>query len=127
MRWLKLGIVCSLSLLAIGCKNLIAEQPQKALLSASSDSAVNEVREVIKSALNGRMPTIASSVFKSYHRLIIERKKHLGPDGNPIQPNPNEKPIIFELYKQGEKCFILDLRNQKQYFLTDAKCSVSNK
>jgi len=122
MKMLKLALASIFSVLAIGCKNLIAEQPVKATLTNPTEKTLQQIRKTIKQALNGREITIADSVFSNSHRLLLDRKKHIGPDGRPIQTGVDEEPIVFELYKDKTKCFILDLRNQKRFLLKDVAC-----
>ncbi len=112
-----------LSILPSGCQNLMAESPKKAVLNDSSSATVEEVHSIIKDALNQRVSNLSKTIFSKSHRVLIKRKKAIGPDGRPIQTRVDEPPIIFELYKLGEECFILDVRNQKRYTLSKANCS----
>ena len=102
----------------------MAESSQKATLKEATSGAIEEAQSVIRKALNQEDVPLSQRLFQDNYRVLIERKKAIGPDGRPIQTRVDEPPIIFELYKQGESCFILDTRNQKQYKLTQANCKV---
>ena len=121
---------CYLSLMMIaltgymtGCKTVSMAETIPAVILTHTDASIAELRSTVIQALNGTQVTIAKSAFNSSNRLILERKTAIGPDGMSIQTRVDEKPIIFELYLIEDNCYLIDLRDNKQYHLKQASCS----
>ncbi len=89
-----------------GCKTSLPASARPALLTNPSKQSLTEIKETISEALGGRQVPISEQVFVNSNHLILQRKETIGPDGLPLQTRVDEIPIIFELFKAGDDCYI---------------------
>lgn len=105
-----------------GCKTSSAEDYSAAVIPTHTAESITELRAVVDRALNGTKVTIAKTALTKSSRLILQRKKSIGPDGRVIQTKVDEPPIIFELYIEGNSCFLQFNKTRKKYLLKKANC-----
>ncbi|WP_196139363.1 hypothetical protein [Aliikangiella sp. G2MR2-5] len=122
MNRLVLLLFCCGSLAS--CKISLPANARPALVVNLNEQSQHELKQVISKALNERNVTLAKQVFVDSHRLLIQRKTIMGPDGLPIQTRVDEEPIIFELYKAGDSCYIKRVDNQSNevYLIQSIEC-----
>ncbi len=119
----KLLAALLLTLILQACKALeAAQQDQAALILNPDEAAIEELRQTIQKAISDRSVTIAKTAFTTSYRLLIVRKKHLGPDGLPIQTRVDEPPRIFELRYFSGNCYLLDTLKKTRYPLKQTSC-----
>ncbi len=119
-QYFTIGLVLAI----MGCKTIQSDASAPALLEEISDETFKEIHQVITTALNGRKVTIAGNVFTKSSKLIIQRKKHMDAGSSPVQTRVDEAPIIYQLLKQNDSCFIEEVSSNKRYRLVQTKCRV---
>ena len=114
------ALLCILSL--YGCKTIQATNPIAVVIPKHTTESIAEIRSIITNALNGVPVTISGSAFSKTNKLILERKKIMGPDGRVIQTTIVQEPIIFEIFIIEDTCYLKSLGNHGSFQLTQAKC-----
>ena len=117
----------SLLLMALlsGCQSLPLSAPGPARISAHSQESLVELRQAVKTLLNGRDVLVAASAFTKSDRLIIQRQPIRGPGGRVIDTRVDESPIIFRLFLKGGDCYVRRLDTEQAIQLFRANCSSS--
>ncbi|MCP4413192.1 MAG: hypothetical protein GY808_11585 [Gammaproteobacteria bacterium] len=117
--WFLLLWACTIQ----GCKTQPAMDSVAAIIPMHTTQSIAELRKIVDKALHGTPVTIAKTAFNKSNKLILQRKKVIGPDGRPIQTRVDEEPIIFELFITGDSCLVKDLRTNETFQLQQATCS----
>lgn len=105
-----------------GCKTIQATNSIAAVIPKHTTESIAEIRSTIRNALNGVPVTISDSAFNKSNKLLLERKKIMGPDGRVIQTKIDQQPIIFEIFMIDNSCYIKLISNPENYPLTSASC-----
>ena len=114
-----------ISLLA-GCIHTPAEPDRPALISNPSETTRRELQRVVSEALHGIPVELADSALTSSDRLIIERKQHLDPQGNPVMGRSMETPHHFNLIKNGNDCLLVNAATGQRWRLPNITCREIN-
>ncbi len=117
--WFLLLWACTLQ----GCKTQPVKDSVAAVIPVHTTDSIAELRKIVDKAVHGTPVIIAKTAFNKSNKLILQRKKVIGPDGRPLQTRVDEEPIIFELFITGDTCFVKDLRTNETFQLQQAICS----
>lgn len=122
MGFLKLYFLFFSIILLYGCKTILTKSPVAAVIPEHTTESIAEIRALIGNALNGIPVTISDSVFNTSNKIILERKKVMGPDGRVIQTRIDQKPIIFEIFIVENICYLNSLDDHESYQIKKATC-----
>ncbi|PCJ50896.1 MAG: hypothetical protein COA74_00015 [Gammaproteobacteria bacterium] len=107
-----------------GCTAFSTADSLPAVIPQHTDESIAEIRSIVNQTFNGNQVTIAKTVFNKNNRLILERKKLIGPDGKVIQTRVDQEPVIIELSILGKNCYLTFLKTNKQHQLKHAPCII---
>jgi len=124
MNIFKLGILLLWACTVQGCKTQLTKDSVAAVIPVHTTDSIAELRKIADKALHGTPVVIAKTAFNKSNKLVLQRKKVIGPDGRSIQTRVDEEPIVFELFITGNSCFVLDLRTNETYQLQQATCTI---
>ncbi len=123
MNFFKLGILLFWACTIQGCDTQPVKDSVAAVIPVHTTDSIAELRKIVYKTVHGTPVTIAKTAFNKSNKLILQRKKVIGPDGKPIQTRVDEEPIIFQLFITGDSCFVKDLRTNETFQLQQATCS----
>lgn len=83
-----------------------------------------ELKKAISKALNGIPVILADDALTKSSLLIIERRQHKDPQGNPIEMPKEERPRQFRLVKNKDRCILIDQSNGSRMELKQTICEV---
>jgi len=117
--------LCGISLCVYalqGCKTIPTNNSIAAIIPVHTTESFAELKSVIGKALNDVPITISNTAFNNSNKLILERKKAMGPDGRMIQTRVDQQPIVFELFIIESSCYLKRSQNSERFPLALAKC-----
>ena len=112
-----------LMVLLSGCQSMPLSDTSAARISAHSQESLVELRQAVKSLMNGRDVLVAASAFTKSDRLIIQRQPIRGPGGRVIDTRVGESPVIFRLFLSEGNCYVRHEDSDTSIQLYRANCS----
>ncbi|GAB2886508.1 hypothetical protein ACCI51_00685 [Microbulbifer echini] len=119
MKVLSRASLLFVAFIASGCG---AQQPsvgllQPALLAEAGPQSRNEIQRIVSEAMGGMEITLSPNVFLESSQLVFDKTpRQMGLIGRDMG-----RPIKFELFLQGERCWLVRLPDGPRWAL-EAKC-----
>ncbi|WP_444924242.1 hypothetical protein ACJJH9_02960 [Microbulbifer sp. DLAB2-AF] len=106
-----------------GAQQSSKELQQPALLAEAGPESHSEVQRVVSKALGGMEITLSPNVFLESSQLVFDKTpRQMGLIGRDMG-----RPIKFELFLQGERCWLVRLPDGPRWLLeTPCKHTASN-
>lgn len=121
----KLSLACLLLALG-GCSSSAEDeldnQEVSAIISKPSRQVSEEIQVAIASLLEQNEVVIAANVFTKDSSLTIERVAHQTSSGQLINGRVTEQPLLIELVKKGQQCFVKNVLTGKEVALKYTQC-----
>lgn len=118
----KIAIASLVIVFALSACALQTDKAESALLAAESESARAEIVAIINQSFGGKNIPIAKDVFQHSSRLLLGSTVVTSPKGVKIIPAHNNIAIVFELFKQGDRCLLRRIDNSQEWQLQTKEC-----
>ena len=107
----------------LGACSAAPSQPDiPAVRTSLEQSSLDELNQVVRSALGGVPVTLAEDALTTSSRLTIEPARHRQLGGGVEPGRSYERPRHFDLVRDGGKCFLVDDDTKLRWLLADTRC-----
>lgn len=118
----KIGITLLLCVLCLaGCETLAPAEDAPALLENPDSVSREALRSAVDSAL-GTSVRLADDALTANSLLSIGNSSSRSMQGSVAQGRILDRPIQFQLVRNGTRCVLIDLRNDSRYVLDGVSC-----
>jgi len=122
-RCVMCAMACAAALLTLAaCRGTAATSVPARLVEP--DAAIQaELQRAVAAALGDREVALADSALTTESVLVVERRRHVAPDGTRIMGRELDPPERFRLLREGDGCILVHERSGQRFPLAGAACA----
>jgi hypothetical protein len=110
-------------LLLAGCQTITANDDQPAVIVQPSDASHAALKETLSAIFGGEDITLADDALTYSSMLSLENNMPNTEDSQAALGRVVTRPFSFQLIKNRQGCFLVDLRVGERHFLADTTCA----
>ena len=116
------AFIIGATLLTVACNSLSAADDVPAVISQPSAASRTELLDVVTGALGGAQILLADDALTASSLLTIERNPPGDLQGRQFTGRLIERPVQFNLVKNGSECILEERSTGKRWHLTQTSC-----
>lgn len=113
--------LCAVCLIG-GCRTPAADPDTPALIAWPTEASRAELRSTLSGLFGGREINLADDALTNSSLLVLQHTRQQQFDGQQALGRDVTKPFRFQLIKQADNCFLVDLRDGRRYLLAETVC-----
>jgi len=116
------GLALSLMVALCACRGDPTGSAPALLVDPDAATRV-QLQRVVAAALHDADVTLSEDALVRDSILIIERQRHLAPGGTRIDGRELERPLQFQLIREGRDCILVQVGTDRRWSLPGVECA----
>jgi uncharacterized lipoprotein YbaY len=123
MKLLNLSTQMAALLLLAGCQTINANDDQPAVVVQPSDASRAALKQALSTIFGGEKITLADDALTRSSMLTLENNPPESADSEAALGRVVTRPYSFQLIKNQQGCFLVDLRVGQRHLLANTTCA----